>query len=152
VRRGSQLACASSSPFSSGTAGPCQRRHPSLERLRRCWTSSRRLHSAPTRRAAARVSHHRRHLARRVAAPSHGARATFPGAPCPLEHADQPCHPAARECVQRAPRSCAAGRLLYWTGPLGRGPADVSAGRVWQATTPRTVAPGQFQTSTVSRF
>jgi hypothetical protein len=70
VRRGFQLVCASPSPFSSGTAGPHHRHHPSPEHHRHHWTSSRHLRSAPARRAAARVSHCHRHLVRRVVAAS----------------------------------------------------------------------------------
>jgi hypothetical protein len=44
----------------------------------------------------------------------------------------------------RAPRSRVAGHLLGWTGLPGRGPAGLSVDRVWQVTTPCTVAPGQF--------
>jgi hypothetical protein len=68
VRHGSQLACTSPSPFSSNTAGPHHRRHPSPERLHHHWTSPRRLRSTPARRAAARESHRRCHLISHVAA------------------------------------------------------------------------------------
>jgi hypothetical protein len=67
MHRGSQLACASPSPFNSGIAGPHRRCHPSPERLRHRWTSLRHLRSAPGCRAAARVSHHHHHLVRRIA-------------------------------------------------------------------------------------
>jgi hypothetical protein len=55
VRRGSQVACAPPSPLSSSTAGPHHQRRSSPECLNHRWTSLRRLCSAPTRRATARV-------------------------------------------------------------------------------------------------
>jgi hypothetical protein len=68
VRRGSQVACASPSPLSSGAAGPRHRRRPWPEHHRYRGTSPRRLHSTPARRAAARVSPRCRHLVRCVVA------------------------------------------------------------------------------------
>jgi hypothetical protein len=37
-----------------------------------------------------------------------------------------------------------ASRMRGWTGPRGRGPADLSAGRAWHAAEPGTVATGRI--------
>jgi hypothetical protein len=74
ARRGSQLVCTSPSPFSSGTVGPRHRHRSSPECLRHSWRSPRCLRATPTRRAATRVSHHRRHLVKCIAAPQRCSR------------------------------------------------------------------------------
>jgi hypothetical protein len=48
--------------------------------------------------------------------------------------------------------SCARGFLRGWTGPPGRGPAGHPVGRVWQATTPHTVAAGRIRARHCAAF
>jgi hypothetical protein len=91
VRRGSQLACASPSPFSSSTIGPRHRCHPSPERLRQRWTLPLRPRTSsccsgePSPPPPRQAHYHR----------PHSAHTAIPKTPCPPDHMDQPRHPAA---------------------------------------------------------